>query len=162
MMNGFFRIPNSTLEGRVAGILVLVGLVTLSLPAPAQNEAYGFKVPDIDEDGVLKSMFVGEKARMFPGKPMEIMGLTVEFYAEDGKTVELKITSPHCFYHSDKGIATSEDRVAMVGDGITVTGKGYKFLKNERRMEIHNQVKMVLRDVNLKPENAPDGDGADG
>ncbi|MDF3128067.1 LPS export ABC transporter periplasmic protein LptC [Kiritimatiellaeota bacterium B1221] len=116
----------------------------------AQTDVGKFKVPDIDENGVMVSLMTGESARMYPQKPMEITRLTMEFYEEDGETVKLKITSPFCNYDSRTNSATSEEKVKIEGPQYTITGEGYVFEATYSRLEIQNNVKVLLKNLNLK------------
>lgn len=141
---------------KVLAFHIPLALLVLS-PAGGQTVANSFKVPEIDENGVMKSLFTGEKAIMYPDKPTEVLGLTIEFFEEDGKTVEVKVTSPKCFYDNVEGVATSEETVRISGEDFDVEGKGYRFVKDEQRMQIFSDAKVTFRNVKLKPKT-PSGD----
>ncbi len=112
----------------------------------------GFKIPELDENGVMKSMMTGQKARMSPGKPLEIEGLMIEFYEKDGKTVAMRITSPFCTYDARSGMARSEESVRILGKNFQIRGKGFDYETQAERMELHSNVKVILR--NLSPGQA--------
>ncbi len=139
------RFVHCGIRGLFTGVL-LFGAVRLG----AQTDIGKFKVPDIDENGVMVSLMTGESAKMYPTKPMEITNLTMDFFEEDGKTVKLKITSPFCNYDSKTNSATSENKVKIEGPQYTITGEGYVFEASYSRLEIQKDVKVVLKNLNLK------------
>lgn len=120
----------------------------------AQTDAGRFRVPDVDENGVLVSMLTGESARMFPDKPMEIGGLVVEFYEADGKTVKIRIVSPFCHYDTRANVAVSDAPIKIDGSGFEVQGEGYRFEAGSSRMEIHSKVKVIFRNIEFKGPKA--------
>jgi hypothetical protein len=124
-----------------------------AVPAMAQDDIENFKVPEIDEEGRLKSMFRGDKARIVPGKPMEVEGLTIDFFEPDGKTVKLNIVSPGCFYDSQKGVAVSELPIQIRGEGFRIRGVGYRYERDRERLEIHNKVRVRFR--HKAPDKTP-------
>ena len=105
-----------------------------------------FKVPELDEQGNLKSMLMGEEFRMVPGQPAEITGLTVEFY-DTNEEIRMKITSPFCTYDDRKGVATSDKEVHIEGQSFTVDGTGFDYHAREERLNIHKDAKVVLKDL---------------
>ena len=115
----------------------------------AQTDIGNFRVPDVNDDGVLVSLLSGEKARMYPNKPTWIEGMVIEFYLPDGETVQFRLTSPGCYYDARNNLATSKEDVLIEGNDFTVEGTGYRFDNNTSRMEILNDVRVVFRNVNL-------------
>lgn len=106
-----------------------------------------FRVPEVNEDGVLTSMLTGASARMVPGQPLEIEKLAIYFFEEDGETVRMRVSSPTCLYDDRRGIATSEDEVRIEGNQFTIDGRRFIYQANEERMEIFEDVVVVLRNV---------------
>ena len=125
------------------------GIFWISAFTYAQTDVGNFRVPDVDENGVLKSIMTGENAKMFPDKPMIIEGLVIEFYEKDGETVNIRLTSPGCEYDTRANYATSEKPVKIEGSEFTVEGEGYTFDSNTSRMEIHNKVRVVFKNSNF-------------
>jgi hypothetical protein len=137
------------------GRLLLISFIF----AQAGNHAWGqddivnFKVPDMDDQGKLTSMLRGEKARIVPGRPMEVEGLHITFYEDDGKTESVNVKSPSCVYDTRKGVATSDDKINIVGKTFTVDGKGFEYQKGRERITIYNNVKVKLwNQASLKKE----------
>jgi hypothetical protein len=122
------------------GGLVLLAPLCLS----AQTQGAGIRVPERDEKGVMTSLLTGEKARLFPGKPVMIEGLVIRFFEADGETVRMKMESPSCEYDDRRGRAISEDSVRISGNGFDIRGKGYVYTARDQRMEINSQVKVTL------------------
>lgn len=113
--------------------------------ACAQDIIRNFRVPEIDEEGRLKSMLMGESARIIPGKPMPIEGLRIQFFEPDGENVKLNIVSPGCVYDTKEGIATSDESIRIFGNGFLVSGVGYRYEKDRERMKIHSKVRVRFR-----------------
>lgn len=143
---------------RMRGCLVLslFLLVVFRVPVFAQRDtkANDFRVPELDEQGNLKSMMIGKEARISPGKPMEITGLTVEFY-EENKEVNMRIESPKCTYNDRTGLATSDDEVHIEGQGFTIDGKGFEYMIKEERLHILSNTKVVLRNISSQEQPEP-------
>jgi hypothetical protein len=117
-----------------------------------QTDVGGFRVPDVNDQGVLTSLLIGESARVYPDKPTDITNLTVKFFAEDGKTVKMEITSPGCAYDSRGNVATSEASVLIEGDTFTIVGVGYVYDSGKSQMELMSDVKVTLSNLNFKPD----------
>lgn len=132
-------------------IIGLVGMLAISLSTrvSAQTDVSNFRVPDVNDEGVLVSLLTGDKARMYPSKPMWIQNMVIEYYLEDGKTVQMRLTSPECYYNTRTNEASSKEDVFIEGNDFTVEGTGYRFDSNTNRMEILNDVRVVFKNVNL-------------
>lgn len=120
--------------------------------AMGQTDVGGFRLPEVNDQGVLTSLMIGESARMYPDKPMEITNLTIRFFEEDGKTVKVEITSPDCAYDSRRSVATSDKSVLIVGHTFTIEGVGYVYDSNESQMELMSDVKVTFSNLNFKPD----------
>ncbi len=120
----------------------------------------GFRVPTYDGEGRLTSQVFGDSARILPDGAVEIAELRMEFYAKIGdstnRALDMRVTSPRCFYNRNTGIATSDAPVRISRDNMVVTGVGFRWSGNEERLEIYEQSKVVLknvkRDVRLENE----------
>jgi LPS export ABC transporter protein LptC len=111
----------------------------------AQDDIVNFKVPQVNAQGVIESVMMGERARMQPGKPMDIQELTILFYNDDGKTVSMTVRSPGCRYDAKTREAISEEAVDIQGDGFRVQGVGYTYRMEKEQMEIYNKVRVRLK-----------------
>ncbi len=131
----------------------MLGIVLVSLNASAQDVIQNFKVPDIDDEGRLKSMLMGEKAKIIPGKPMPVEGLKIQFFEPDGETVKLNIVSPGCVYDTRDGVAVSEQPIRIFGNGFLVSGVGYRYEKDQERLEIHSKVRVRFRRKATRPDS---------
>lgn len=120
--------------------------------AMGQTDVGGFRVPEVNEQGVLTSLMIGESARMYPGKPTDITNLTIRFFEEDGQTVKVEITSPGCAYDTRRNVATSDKSVLIVGDTYTIEGVGYVYDSPKSQMELMSDVKVTFSNLNFKPE----------
>lgn len=133
-------------------LVAILMLHTLS----AQDVIRNFKVPEIDDEGRLKSMLMGAQATIVPGKPMPVEDLRIQFFQPDGKTVKLNIVSPGCVYDPKEGVAVSEQPIRIFGDGFLVSGVGYRYEKDRERMEIHNNVRVRFRRKASSPDEQPE------
>ncbi|MEX2606673.1 MAG: LPS export ABC transporter periplasmic protein LptC [Kiritimatiellia bacterium] len=122
------------------------------LVATGQTDVGGFRVPEVNGQGVLTSLMIGESARMYPDKPMDITNLTVRFFEEDGQTVNVEITSPGCAYDTRRNVATSDQSVLIVGNTFTIEGVGYVYESNKSQMKLMSDVKVTFSNLNFKPD----------
>ncbi len=143
--------PTSAFRFRTGFFLACLALFP-TLSVRAQPVSGRFRVPELDAQGNLKSMLMGDQARMAPGKPVEIKGLNIEFYGPD-KNVRMRVTSPECVFNDRTGQATSTQAVKIEGDNYTITGIGFDYHTKEETLAIHADAKVVLR--NLGPGVSP-------
>lgn len=130
------------------------GILCLTLSLFAQTDVGNFRVPSVSKEGVLESVLTGEKARMYPDKPMWIEGLVIRFYEPDGETVRIRLSSPGCHYDAQNNFAESDKSVKIEGNDFTIDGVGYKFDSNTSRMEILTETRVVFRNVDFTPPRA--------
>ncbi|MBW7908672.1 MAG: LPS export ABC transporter periplasmic protein LptC [Kiritimatiellae bacterium] len=143
----------------------VIGLLAVGFAlAQAGDEAQtvtGFRVPTYDGEGRLTSQLFGDSARILPDGAVEIAELRMEFYTRVGDTtnraLDMRVTSPRCFYNRNTGIATSDAPVRISRDNMVVTGVGFRWSGNEERLEIYEQSKVVLKNVKrgMNLENQP-------
>ena len=133
----------------VKGMLVIGTLAAGVWVGSAQNVGQqvitGFRVPEYDDQGRLKSQLFGDYAKIPMTGPIEVHQLKYEFYNESGTQAETRITAPLCFYDREHGEASSDGAVRIARDDMVITGVGFHFSRNTERMIIHNQVKVVLK-----------------
>lgn len=121
----------------------------------------GFRVPTYDADGRLTSQIFGDSARILPGGAVEIAELRMEFYSKTSdstnRLLDMRVTSPRCFYDRNSGIATSDAPVRISRDNMVVTGTGFRWDGSGERLEIYSQSKVVLKDIKrtMKAEAGP-------
>jgi hypothetical protein len=112
------------------------------LPLSGQDDAVNFKVPRINDKGVMESVMTGERAKIRPGRPMEVEGLRIQFFQDDGETVKLTVTSPGCSYDARSREAESDQAVEIRGDTFRVEGVGYTYRMEKEQMEIRDKVRV--------------------
>ncbi|TAN39210.1 MAG: hypothetical protein EPN23_00365 [Verrucomicrobia bacterium] len=110
-----------------------------------QQVITGFRVPEYDDQGRLKSQLFGDYAKIPTAGPIEVHQLKYEFYNESGTQTDMRITAPLCFYDREHGEANSDGSVRIAREDMVITGVGFNFSRNTERMVIHNQVKVVLK-----------------
>ena len=112
-----------------------------------QQVITGFRVPEYDDQGRMKSQLFGDFAKIPMAGPIEVHQLKYEFYNESSTQADMRITAPLCFYDRDHGEASSDGAVRIARDDMVITGVGFNFSRTSERMVIHNQVKVVLKGV---------------
>lgn len=105
----------------------------------------GFRVPDYDENNNLKTLLLGDFAKVLPDGVIEITGLRIEVY-QQGK-VAMTVTAPHCRFQQKEGKAFSDGDVRIANEDMVVTGKGFEWANQEEVFKIHSQTHVVLRNA---------------
>lgn len=132
------------------GWLGLIATLSLTWVCAAQRagmQIEGFRVPEYNKDGSMKSQLFGGRAILNADGLVEIEDLKIEFY-DVGKS-NVTITAPHCKYDRDSRDATSEGAVKIEMKEMTVTGRGFSCDGQGYRFTILNDAKVVLKDVRL-------------
>ena len=119
------------------------GLACLSVHA---QEISGFRVPDYDEEGNLKSQLHGDYAKIRPNDEVEITNLKIETY-DRGSEPEMLVTSPHCVYNRQSGSARSESALRIARDNMIITGEGYVWDSGSERFIIRRKARVVLKNA---------------
>lgn len=147
----FAPLAKAALFFAVAGGLTFYGLGLRSAQAQGQAREQvmkGFKVPDYNEDGSMKSMLHAKVARGTVGKPFEIEGLQIDFYRKE--KIEMRVTSPFCHYNEKSGQAFSEDNVRISREQMEVTGKGFTWDPKKEQFQIKNNAKVILKNAKME------------
>lgn len=117
------------------------------------GSATGFRVPDYDDEGRLRSQLSGERATMLTPDVVEIENLQVDMF-RDG-VVETRIVSPHCIYNRRAHIAMSTSSVRIIRGDVVITGEDYRYEPRRQRFMIQTNARVVIRDVRkLAPPGA--------
>ena len=132
---------------RVAGlgIALSAGLAAAQMPTNVAQKALGFRIPQYDEDGHLKSQIVGEEANMLPGGGTELKNVRLEFY-RDGK-VEVTVTTPLCFFDRQANAVSSESPIRVESANVVITGMGLRWNGKDENVTILDQVKVVFQNI---------------
>jgi len=110
---------------------------------PDTGEITGFRVPEFDASGVLKSEIFGEKAKPLPGSEfIRITGLRILMYKN--KEVESTLTADHCTISRKDRSAFSNADVRIERGNVVITGKGFRWNPESQRIEILNTFHMVM------------------
>ena len=128
----------------------LIAMLLLSAVGVAQQagmELEGFRVPEYDDDGTMKSQLFGKRALMRKNNKVVITDLRIEFY-DAGKSNAV-VTAPHCLYDRVRQTAKSPGAVKIEMEEMTVTGRGFTGSGKEQRFTILNDAKVVLKNVQL-------------
>ncbi len=105
----------------------------------------GFKIPDYDKDGKLKSAIFAKEARNLTSDVIPITGLRVETYDKDGK-VELIVEAPECtFDRKNKSARSAGKMEARSADGsFSITGEGFEWNQASGKLVLSNRVHTTI------------------
>jgi len=125
-------------------ILAVAGFSVMAVSQlPDAGEITGFRVPEFDAVGVLKSEIFGEKANPLPGGEfIRITGLRILVYKN--KDVESILTAEHCTISRKDRSAFSNADVKIEKGNVVITGKGFRWNPESQRIEILNNFHMVM------------------
>jgi len=135
---------------KVCALIVLGGIVAALAGGPAargeEGLIKGFRVPNYDDEGVMTSQIFGEFAKINPDGNIEITELRLEFYSHEGeeRKTDMTVTSPHCFFNRNRGMAVSDSEVRISRDEFVVTGKGFTFNNEKQELRILSDSKVVV------------------
>jgi hypothetical protein len=120
------------------------------------QEISGFRVPDYDAEGNLKSQLYGDYAQIRPNDEVEITNLKIETFGK-GSDPEMLVTSPHCVYNRQSGSARSESALRIARDNMIITGEGYVWDSGSERFVIRRKARVVLKNAagNIKKGTEP-------
>lgn len=136
-------------ERKLFYMVVVLSVIGLCAVSPAVDmvgqTVTGFRVPEYDAENNLKTLLLGDFAKILPGGVIEIMGLRIEVY-QQGK-VAMTVTAPHCRFHQKDNRAESDGDVRIANDEMVVTGKGFDWNNKDEVFKIHSQTRVVLRNA---------------
>ena len=124
------------------GASVLAGLVDGGM------EAEGIRAPYYDEEGNLKALMYGRRAKVLEGEMTDVADLRIDLY-KDGK-VDAIIYAPQCLAHSKDMdgqkilIVESEGDVLVEMEGVTLVGRGFQFRSDQNRFKILHDARVIV------------------
>lgn len=108
----------------------------------------GFRFPEYDKDGALKTLITGDSAKALSPTLFDIRNLKIEMF-KDG-AVDTRVTAPQCRFDRRAMQAASEDSVRIVRGDLVITGEGFTWSGAPSSFRIERNAKVVLR--NIRPE----------
>lgn len=127
--------------GLMAALMVMAG-GGAAQTEPVQTLA-GFRVPEYDRDGALKSELFGDLAQLTPDGCVRITNLRIDFFRD--RRLEMRVTAPECRYDEKRKEAESEGPVKIARPNMVVTGVGFAWKAAKERLEIFRDAKVVLK-----------------
>lgn len=104
----------------------------------------GFRVPDYNEDGSLKSILYGSTAvKNNKTQIWNMTGVKIEMFSSN--KVSAVVSSPACDFEMRKGIATSEKPIVILHDRLQVQGTGYTWDQKKENFKINSQARVMIR-----------------
>src|ERR1035437_9615714 len=123
----------------------IIGAVSVWAQMPQPGVISGFRVPDRDKQGRLKSELVGEEARIRPDGKGDLMGVTLNLYNDGVRDVQIK--AGQCQYDPTNRTVTSSGLVRLERDTVSISGLGFRFDGTSKRMELLDQVRVEMTGV---------------
>lgn len=130
-------------------LLAMFTVCALSSDAQRAEETQtikGFRVPEYDEEGRLKSQLFGQTARIRPNGAVDVTEASVELYGPDG-SVDARISTPQCRYERQANRVYSDAEVRIARDNLLITGRGFDWAADRQTFNIHTNVKVVLKEA---------------
>jgi hypothetical protein len=129
-----------------AGALLLAaaGAWAADPVSPGQT-VLGFRVPEYDSDGRLKSQISGAQAVVLTNGDIEVSDVCVELYREG--RLQTRVKSPKCLYRKAAEMVTSDSPVRIESDSLTITGTGLRWDRSAEKVEILDEVVVILARV---------------
>lgn len=122
-----------------------IGAATWAQQLQRGGRVEGFRVPDYDDNGVLRSQLYGDWAVLRSPDVVEVENPRVELY-RDGE-IETRVVSPHCLFNRRTQMVASTSTVRIVRGDVVITGQNYRFEPRHERFVIYTNARVVLRDV---------------
>ncbi|MFO7821293.1 MAG: hypothetical protein R6V56_04460 [Lentisphaeria bacterium] len=137
----------ASLNNQRGRLLVLIAVLFLCTAAGrGQTEGSGitmssFRTRKTDAEGNTQWQLEGKRARI--GEVLVSMKDVELILFRPGKT-DLLIQSPAADYNRAMGIISGSGEVHAETEGFTVDGRGYRMLAGQRKLNIENDVRMVI------------------
>lgn len=132
-------------SARVAVACLATGMAVAAAWSQIQKgeEFQGFRVPDYDPEGKLKTMLTGERAKVLDSGEIEVFNFKIEIFK--GGEVDARVTAPHCLYNHENKNARSPHDVRIVRGNMIISGTDFTYDSAAERFEIHTNAKVVIR-----------------
>ena len=142
--------------GMAAGLCLAAGAAQGQLDGQAVK---GFRLPEYDEDGLLKQQLYGETATFLPDGIIQLTGLKIEIFRRG--EVTSRIFSPACAYDPDRKRAASKEHIRIVTEKAVLTGDGFAWNGENEQFQIFKNAKVTLDKRVEKGLKAPPPDSAE-
>ncbi len=134
----------------VGALAVLVALESGAQKPPlAPHRIEGFRLPEYDENGRLKSQVLGEVAEMRADGRIDITDLRIEIFRSGQK--EGTIRADRCVFDPDKRSAQSDTAVSIETERLLITGMGLQWEAEGQILRILNQARVELKQGRVWP-----------
>jgi hypothetical protein len=132
---------------RLAAAAAFLGAALLGLAqdAAVAPPAKNWTLPLFTKEGYRQMTLKGSEVRPVDSDRIDISGLDVTVFSGDpeGK-VETVITSPQASFMINEKIARGDHSVRMVRDDVDVTGVGWTYYYNEKKVLIAHNAHVVF------------------
>jgi hypothetical protein len=127
----------------VAAVLSVVGMGAqqVAVAPPAKN----WTLPLFTKEGFHQMTLRGEEVRPVSSDQVDISGLDVTVFSGDASSrVDTVILSPQATFHINEKVAHGESPVRVVRDDVEVTGIGWTYFYNEKKVLIAHDAHVVF------------------
>ncbi len=93
--------------------------------------------------GEVKTEIFAKRANVPPDGSIVAYGLVMKGFTIDGK-VEMEIVAEDCIFDQDKGEASSTNAVSLTRGDIKVSGKGFTWKSEDKKLKILKKAKVVF------------------
>jgi len=131
---------------RNISVALVAGLLLFGAsPATAQltgQTVKKFRLPEYDEDGVLKQQLYGETATFLQDGIIQLTGLKIEIFRKGEVTA--RVFSPKCAYDPTRKRAASKEHIRVVTEKAVLTGDGFAWNGKNEQFQIFKNARVIL------------------
>jgi hypothetical protein len=132
------------IAGALGSVAAMVAGAAPEEPEPALATGYieKFEVPERDEQGNLRWVLIGDRAKFREDGLMTVLNMRAEFYHHN--QVELVFSSPTCVLDQPNRQATTDAPVRFEANNMVVTGIGADWVGASNTFLIRSNVHVVI------------------
>ncbi len=116
---------------------------SFQVPIPVGHKAQGIKLPDYDENGLLRMNFEIGAAERISDETMEMSDLKIEMFGENGES-EMMIELSRSLLDLNTRILSSTEPVTIHRNDIELTGSNMTFNTRTREGKFTGPVRMLI------------------
>lgn len=133
-------IKNRLIMAMIVGVLFFV----VSFISYAEEPIKNLRVRlECYPTGEVKTELFATRANVHPDGSIVAYGLILTGFTIDGK-VEMKIVAKDCVFDQGKGVASSTNAVLLTRGDIKVSGRGFNWKSEDKKLEILKRAKVVF------------------
>jgi hypothetical protein len=136
---------NSTRKTLLAGALLLGAALCRADDAPVAPPAKNWTLPLFTREGYRQMTLKGAEVRPVTNDQVDIGGLDVTVFSGGPEAkVDTVILSPEASFMINEKIARGDQSVRLIRDDVDVTGVGWTYYYNEKKVLIAHSAHVVF------------------